>query len=76
MKHSNVKSSMIESVGYDMITQNLEVKFKNGEVYNYENVKPHIHSMFMNAKSMGSFLANTLARNHKYKKKSPGQLKD
>lgn len=72
MQRKPVKSSMINSIGYDPSTQLMEVEFKNGDVYHYEGIKPHVHSMLVNSKSVGIHLAKHIAPNHKYKKKSPG----
>lgn len=51
-----VVSSNIMSVGYDHKDMQLYVEFLDGSLYRYYDVTPDIWSMFMAAKSKGSFL--------------------
>lgn len=51
-----VVSSNIMSVGYDHKDMQLYVEFLDGSLYRYYDVTPDIWSMFMLAKSKGSFL--------------------
>lgn len=57
-----VKSSDIESIGYDSATGVLEVKFLGGSAYQYNGVEPDIYSGLMKASSKGSYLANHIKR--------------
>ena len=54
MERKAVKSSQIQSIGYDPETKTLEVEFKNGAVYTYQNVEEDHHKALMTAKSHGS----------------------
>ena len=38
MKREHVESSNIESIGYDVKTQTLEIEFLNGAIYQYFDV--------------------------------------
>jgi hypothetical protein len=53
----SVSSSNVDSVGYDVFTAILEVKFNNGSVYWYFGVPPDIAEALINAGSVGEFLA-------------------
>jgi frataxin-like iron-binding protein CyaY len=53
---SPVKSSNIESVGYDAEGSRLHVKFKNGGEYIYHGIEPAQHAELMAADSAGSHL--------------------
>jgi KTSC domain len=57
MQRDYIASSNIVSVGYDEISQTLEVEFKDGAVYQYYNVGHNIFDEFIKAPSKGQFLA-------------------
>ena len=51
-----VKSSNVQSIGYDAATRTLEVQFIDGAVYQYFDVPPSLHEEFMCASSFGKYL--------------------
>lgn len=51
-----VKSSNIESVGYDADGSRLHVRFKSGAEYAYHGIEPAQHAELMAADSVGSHL--------------------
>lgn len=53
MTHVPVSSSHIESVAYDPGTNVMEVQFRNGHLYRYENVPARAHAQFVAAPSVG-----------------------
>lgn len=52
-----VKSSNIDSVGYDPATQELHVLFTGGSRYRYSGVPPDAHEAFMGSASKGGHFA-------------------
>lgn len=56
MKRVTVTSSNILAIGYDEVSKELEVEFKNGWVYRYFNISPALDANLMSASSHGSFL--------------------
>ncbi|WP_344204933.1 KTSC domain-containing protein [Nonomuraea bangladeshensis] len=64
----NVVSSNLDSVGYDALTQTLEIRFKNGSIYQYADVPLHVHLELMNAPSKGQFLARTIKGVYRYRR--------
>lgn len=54
MKRSGVKSSNLESVGYDSASETLEIEFRGGTVYQYSGVPQHAYDAFVGATSLGS----------------------
>ncbi|MFP2961402.1 KTSC domain-containing protein [Myxococcus sp. 1LA] len=58
MKREPVESSNITSVGYDALTQTLEVEFHGNRVYQYDQVPASIHAGFLAAPSKGSYFAS------------------
>jgi hypothetical protein len=61
-----VTSSNVDSVGYDIGTQTLEVEFKNGYVYQYFDVPETIYQQMINADSAGKFLINNIKGVYRY----------
>ncbi len=57
MIHKPVKSSNIQSIGYDAETHKMQVTFSNGGIYEYEKVSPAEHQAFAEADSHGSHFA-------------------
>lgn len=53
MKMTPVKSSNIDSVGYDDLTKRLDVKFKGGKTFCYADVTRDEHAQLMAANSIG-----------------------
>jgi len=65
-----VESSNIEEIAYDEKHLNLLIRFKSkkgkeGKVYAYNPVGPHLVSAFINADSMGGFFAEVIKDNPK-----------
>lgn len=56
MEREPVTSSNIVSIGYDSVTETLEVEFATTGTYQYYNVPETIHQQFMEADSKGTFL--------------------
>jgi hypothetical protein len=50
-----VSSSNIESIGYDVSSETLEVEFKTQSIYQYSNVPQFMHEQLMQAPSVGAF---------------------
>lgn len=48
-----VKSSNINAVGYDADKKELQVEFKGGGVYAYDEVPPEVHEALAAAESVG-----------------------
>jgi DNA helicase HerA-like ATPase len=56
MERETVASSTILSVGYDSVSETLEVEFKSGGLYQYYNVPESVHQNLMASDSKGKFL--------------------
>jgi KTSC domain len=55
MNRIPVSSSNLASIGYDPVTQTLEVEFLHGGVYQYSDVSPSVYDGLMEAESHGSY---------------------
>jgi len=56
MKLTAVKSNMLRAVGYDRKANELEVVFKTGDIYRYENVPPSKYADLLKAESKGMYM--------------------
>ncbi len=56
-----VESQIVASVGYDRKTQLLEVEFRNGWIYEYEDGPAAVHAEFMADASHGGYLKRLIA---------------
>jgi KTSC domain len=52
-----VQSSNIADVGYEEVSETLEIGFHNGTVYQYMNVPKVVFDQFMESTSKGSFVS-------------------
>ena len=66
MNKSSVASSNVSSIGYDSVTQTLEVEFLSGRVYQYYGVPDHLHEQIMQASSKGQFLNYYIKNSYPY----------
>ena len=53
----SIKSSFIDSVGYDELGNRLIIRFNSESIYEYQNVSREVYIAFMEAESKGSFYA-------------------
>jgi hypothetical protein len=55
MNRTKVSSSNLASVGYDALTNTLEIEFRSGSIYRYPNVPESIYEGLMRAGSKGRY---------------------
>jgi len=60
MKFEKVKSSYIQEVGYDTETKKLQVEFKNGSKWQYNEVPESAYVAMLLAESTGKFFASEI----------------
>ncbi|WP_454803867.1 KTSC domain-containing protein [Mucilaginibacter phyllosphaerae] len=61
MRRRQVKSSALQSVGYDAEKHILELEFKeHSGVWQYLNFKPAAYKKFINSPSLGSFFVKRI----------------
>jgi hypothetical protein len=70
MKRTPVKSSNIESVGYDSASRTLEVEFKTKTVYSYKDVEPSVALGLQKAKSVGQYFSKYVKNKYDNQKTS------
>ena len=63
-----VTSTNLRSVGYDPNTETLEIEFRNGRIYQYDNVPTTIHDALMSAISHGEYFAANIRNNFRYRR--------
>ncbi len=62
-----VKSSNLYAVGYNSDTRKLQIEFRKGGVYEYDDVPENIYSGLMRAESKGQFAGAYIYSHYKYK---------
>jgi len=65
LRREQVKSSVIESIGYDADTRVLEVEFRTGRVYQYFAVPPALHRDLLKAESIGEFFNRNIRSDYR-----------
>ena len=60
IEHLAVKSSKITSIGYNSEHQILEVQFKNGHLYRYQQVPDNFYIECMMAPSVGQYFYDNI----------------
>lgn len=62
IKTAPVESSNIAAIGYEAETKTLQVDFKTGKRYQYQNVPPELFAEFQAAESVGQFFADKIKK--------------
>lgn len=68
MDRVRVRSESLKSVGYDAMSNTLEVQFKNGRVFQYYMVPPFLYSRLLEANAKGNFVENKVRYHYKFKR--------
>lgn len=66
MKHHSLLSSTISSIAHDPETGNMEVAFKSGKTYSFQNVSAQQFEEFKLAPSPGKHFRSTFKGNAKH----------
>lgn len=66
MDRKRVDSSNIESIGYDSLSQTLEIEFQNGHIYQYFDVPEQIYLNLMAAGSHGKYFSASVKGYFRY----------
>jgi len=73
MNRVAVESSQIASIGHDQDASVLEIEFKGGTIYQYQNVGAEVYTALYNADSVGSYFIRVIKKhpeNYPYTKVS------
>lgn len=65
-----IESSNLKKATYDTLTKSLDVEFKNGLSYEYEQVPHEIFTRMRMSESQGKYFSSEISKKFKYKKKS------
>jgi len=63
-----IESSNLKSAKYDTLSKLLEVEFKNGASYEYEEVPHQIFTRLRMSESQGKFFNTEISKKFKYRK--------
>ena len=65
-----IKSSNLTSASYNTETEDLNITFNNGSIYEYNKVPWNVFTKFRLAESQGKFFNENIGRKYSYKKLS------
>ncbi|MFZ4436793.1 MAG: KTSC domain-containing protein [Syntrophales bacterium] len=65
MERQPVKSTNVDSVGYDPESKTLTVEFKSGGIYQYAGVQPEMYADLLAAESVGRFVSQVVRAGRK-----------
>jgi hypothetical protein len=68
MNRQPVRSSDLQSVGYDADQQVLEIAFHRGGIYQYYSVPASVYSALMSASSHGQYFHTYIKDRYRYRK--------
>lgn len=68
MTRVTIRSSNVESVGYDSTNQILEITFVSGETYQHHGVPKSVYNKFINSEHPGYYLLYHIRNTYPYKK--------
>lgn len=68
MERMPVTSSNLQSVGYDLDSQTLEVEFNNGSLYQYSDVPQGEYDALMSADSKGTYFSANIRNRYPFTK--------
>lgn len=68
MNRKTVKSSNINSIGYNVEMQVLEIEFDKGAVYHYKEIGPIEVVKFIFAESLGNYFTKNIKGKYQYVK--------
>lgn len=63
-----VASSNIAAIGYLGLKRSMYVRFKSGELYEYEQIPELVYRDFLNAESKGSYLRDHVRDRYQFRK--------
>lgn len=63
-----IESSNLTEAIYETSSKNLNVTFKNGNIYEYDDVPWDTFTKFRMAESQGSYFSKNIARKYTYRK--------
>lgn len=72
MERRAVPSTHLRSVGYDRLRKVMEVEFKNGRIYTFEDVPEDMHKGLTEASSAGSYFNSVIKPKFQGKEVSNG----
>ncbi|SNC66113.1 KTSC domain-containing protein [Hymenobacter gelipurpurascens] len=63
MQRRLVRSTSIKAVGYDAVTQNLEIEYRHGDLVRYTGVPAHIYEALLQVPGKAMFIEQVIERN-------------
>lgn len=71
MQRSPLQSSAVLSAGYDPITRELELEFKNGRIYRYREVPAGVYEFLLRTPSKGGYVNRMIQNRYAFEEVTP-----
>lgn len=68
MERVPVESKTLLSAGYDAAARKLELEFRNGDIYEYDDVPPSVHEWLLRARNKGQYVNRMITPNYTYRR--------
>jgi hypothetical protein len=68
MKRQPVTSRNIKSIGYDGVSETLEIEFNSGGIYEYAGIPEAVYTALTKAESHGSYFHRHIREKYRYRK--------
>jgi len=72
MERTPLASSSVASVGYDDATRVLEIEFKSGRIYQFEEVPRGVFDWLLRTPNKGSYVARMINGKYRYRDVTDG----
>jgi hypothetical protein len=71
MKRSAIRSTAIASVGYDAAARELEIEFRSGRVYRYQDVPSDVHQFMLRTPEKGRYVNRVITKHFAHRDVTP-----
>jgi KTSC domain len=68
MTRTKVSANILRSIGYDPDTEQLELEFTSGDIFDYQKVKPYSYMGLMNSNTKDDYFNKYIRDNYEVEK--------
>lgn len=73
MRRAPLQSRAVLSAGYDPVTKQLELEFKNGRIYRYREVPAGVYAFLLRTPSKGGYVNRMIQNRYAFDEVTPEQ---
>jgi hypothetical protein len=71
MQRTPLSSRAVLSAGYDPVTCQLELEFRNGRIYRYKDVPPGVYAFLLRTPSKGGYVNRMIQDRYAFEEVTP-----